>query len=78
LGAGVRGCHIRQSIGTGVDLQKPILQLSNTTKYKYLFTARYGVDGIFRGPEDEGLPDSYLDGLSAISVNIDEVQYGSR
>ena len=40
--------------------------------------ARYGIDDVFRGPEDEGLPDNFLEALSAISVNIPEVKYGTR
>ncbi|XP_028396610.1 transport and Golgi organization 2 homolog [Dendronephthya gigantea] len=39
---------------------------------------RYGVDDAFRGPEDEGLPDMFLERLSAISVKIPEMNYCSR
>jgi hypothetical protein len=48
-------------------------------KGHFLFP-RYGVDDVFRGPEDEGFPDCFLEVLSAISVksNIPEIQYGTR
>ena len=44
----------------------------------HVFIPRYGLDDNFRGPEDEGIPDKYLEALTAISVNIPEGRYGTR
>ena len=43
-----------------------------------LFSPRYGLDDNFRSPEDDGLPDKYLEAMTAISVNIPEGRYGTK